>query len=96
MPEGRASVKRKILALVARYDGQFYWYQVEHGVRADGPEESGPFFAEIDALVTEGLIELKPNPAIDERDRYWLTKKAQAVLSEVLPPNTSLERTREG
>ena len=83
MVEGRDSVKRRILALVQRHDGEYYWYQVERFLRADTPAESGPFGVEIDALLTEGLMESRPNPSIDHQSRYWLTEKGRDAIANV-------------
>jgi hypothetical protein len=70
----REDVKRDILRLVALHDGEWYWYQVDLNLSGTRPGCFGPFMAEIDELAAEGLIDIRPNHAMDERDRYWLTE----------------------
>jgi hypothetical protein len=69
----REQVKKEILRLVARHDGEWYWYQVDRALSGIGPECVGPFKAEIDELTADGLIEIRPNCALGDRGRYWLT-----------------------
>lgn len=70
----REDVKREILRLIARNDGEWYWYQVDRALSGTRPGCFGPFMDEIRELAAEGLIEIRPNHAIGEIDRYWLTE----------------------
>ena len=76
----RESVKKQILRLVARHDGEWYWYQVDRflSTKGTGP---GPFFAEIDELVKEGLIDVRPHPKLDHHERYWITDKGRQIAA---------------
>jgi DNA-binding HxlR family transcriptional regulator len=77
----REDVKRDILRLVARYDGQWYWYEIDRALSGIRPACVGPFKEEIRALAEEGLIEIRPNPAIDQHERYWLTEQGRRVVA---------------
>lgn len=70
----REDTKREILRLIALHDGEWYWYQVDLVLSGTRAGCFGPFMDEIRELAAEGLIEIRPNHAIDEKDRYWLTE----------------------
>jgi hypothetical protein len=74
----RESIKREILRLVARRDGECGWYHGEHFLSS---KETGPFFAEIDALVKEGMMDVRPNPKLDHHERYWITEKGRRTVA---------------
>ena len=76
----RDSAKREILRLVAQHDGEWSWYQVERLLSAKG-KETGPFFAEVDVLVKDGMMEVRPNPKMDHHGRYWITEKGRQTLA---------------
>ena len=78
----RDQAMREVLRLVARNDGQWYWYQVDRALSGKKPNCVGPFFEEIDALAAEGLIQVRKNPTLDEHERYWITEKGRAALAE--------------
>ena len=78
----REMAKRDVLRLVARHDGQWYWYQIDRALSGRRPDCIGPFGAEIDELAAEGLIEVRRNPELDEHPRYWLTDKGRSALAE--------------
>jgi hypothetical protein len=77
----RAEVKKEILRLVARHDGEWYWYQVDLALSGTRPDCVGPFKAEIDELIAEGLIEIHPNFALGDRGRYWLTDAGRRAVA---------------
>ena len=78
----RAAAKREVLAAIARHNGEWYWYQVDHAVIGRCLECVGPFFAEIDALVAEGMIEVRPAPDLAGGVRYWITEAGRVVAVE--------------
>lgn len=78
---GREDVKRSILDLVARHDGEWYWYQIDRALSGSRPGCVGPFMAEIRELAEEGLIEIRPNLALGDQVRYWLTDAGRAAVS---------------
>ncbi len=77
----REDVKRDILRLVARHDGEWFWYQVDRALSGTRPGCVGPFMAEISELEAEGLIAIRPNVALGEQGRYWLTETGRAAAS---------------
>jgi len=76
----RESVKKEILRLVARHDGEWSWYQVDRFLSAKG-HVTGPFFAEIDWLVKEGMMDVRPNSKLGDHERYWLTDKGRETIA---------------
>ncbi len=77
----REEVKQEILRLVAHHDGEWYWYQVDLALSGARLECVGPFKAEIDELTAEGLIEIRPNFALGDRGRYWLTDAGRRAVA---------------
>lgn len=77
---GREDVKRVILQLVARHDGEWYWYQIDRTLSGSRPGCVGPFMVEIREMVAEGLIEIRPNPALGDHGRYWLTDAGREAV----------------
>ncbi len=77
----REDVKRDILRLVSSHDGEYYWYQVDRSLSGTRPGCVGPFINEIRELEAEGLIEFRPNPALGEHRRYWLTALGRRAVS---------------
>ena len=78
----RAAVKREVLRAIAQHDGEWYWYQVDRAVSGSGPDCIGPFFAEIDELAAEELIEVRPCPELPGGVRYWLTEAGRVAAAE--------------
>jgi hypothetical protein len=76
----RKDVKRDILRLVARHDGEWFWYQIDRALSGNRPECVGPFMAEINELAAAGLIEIRPNLAPGEQGRYWLTDTGRSAM----------------
>ncbi len=77
----REDVKRDILRLVSRHDGEWSWYQVDRSLSGTRPGCVGPFMDEIRELAAEGLIEVRPNLALGEHSRYWLTEVGRRAVS---------------
>jgi DNA-binding PadR family transcriptional regulator len=78
----RPEAKIQILELVARHNGEWYWYQIDRALSGSTPGVVGPFMEEINALTNEGLIEIRVNPLIDKIERYWITEAGRAALEE--------------
>jgi hypothetical protein len=74
-----------VLRVIARHDGEWYWYQVDCAVSGRGPDCIGPFTAEIDELAAEGLIEVRTAPDLAGGVRYWLTDAGRAAVAEHRP-----------
>ncbi len=79
---GRAAAKREVLRVIARHDGEWYWYQVDRAISGRSPDCIGPFVAEIDELAAEGLIEVRPAPDSAGGVRYWLTEAGRVAVGE--------------
>ena len=75
-------VKLDILRLVARHDGEWFWYHVDRALSGTRPGCVGPFMAEISELASAGLIEIRPNFALGDQGRYWLTEAGRAVVAD--------------
>jgi hypothetical protein len=78
-------VKLDILRLIARHDGEWFWYQVDRALSGSRPGCVGPFMAEIGDLASAGLIEIRPNPTLGEQGRYWLTDAGRAAADDADP-----------
>ncbi len=78
----RAAAKREVLSVIARHDGEWYWYQVDRAVSGGQSGCVGPFTAEIDALAAKGLIEVRPTPDLPGGVRYWLTDAGRVAVAE--------------
>jgi hypothetical protein len=77
----REDVKLDILRLVARHDGEWFWYQVDRTLSGTRPGCVGPFVAEIGELESAGLIEIRPNATLGDQGRYWLTEAVRAAVA---------------
>ncbi len=77
----RDDLKLDILRLVARRDGEWYWYQLDRALSGTNPGYVGPFLTEIRELVAEGMIELRPNFEFRDQLRYWLTDAGREAAS---------------
>jgi hypothetical protein len=91
---GREDVKKDILGLVARHDGEWYWYQIDRALSGSRPGCFGPYTVEIRELADEGLIEIRPNLAMDEQGRYWLTNAGRASASSTGAPVATVQTRR--
>jgi hypothetical protein len=78
----RDNVKRKILLLVARHDGDWYWYQIDRALSDPNSDCIGPFFDEIKELVAEGLIEIRASSGCEQAERYWLTDAGKLAVEQ--------------
>ncbi len=78
----RAAAKREVLRVIARYDGEWYWYQVNRALSGRSPDCIGPFVAEINELAAEGLIEVRTAPGLAGGVRYWLTEAGRVLVAE--------------
>ncbi len=74
-PITREDVKYVILRAIVTHNGHWNYYQLDRALSGRYPDCIGPFFGKLDQLAQEGLIELKPNPSLDEHRRYWVTEK---------------------
>ena len=77
----RAAAKREVLRVIARHDGEWYWYQVDRALSGRSPDCIGPFVAEINELAAEGLIEVRPAPDLAGGVRYWLTEAGRVAVA---------------
>jgi diguanylate cyclase (GGDEF)-like protein len=71
----REDVKYVVLRAIMRNNGYWNYYQLDRELSGRYVDCIGPFFDEIDQLTKDGLIELKPNPNLDDHLRYWVTEK---------------------
>jgi diguanylate cyclase (GGDEF)-like protein len=71
----RDEIKGLVLQAITLHNGQWNYYQLDRALSSKYPDCIGPFFGELDQLVEEGRIELKPNPSLDELPRYWAMKR---------------------
>jgi len=78
-----------VLRAIAAHDGEWYWYQVDRAISGRGPDCIGPFFAEIQELAAEGLIEVRPCPELPGGERYCLTDAGRAAVAEFCRSATS-------
>lgn len=76
----RPEPKLEILRLIAKHDGEWYWYQIDRALSGRTPGVVGPFMEEIKSLQDDGLIEIRMNPRIDKIERYWITDAGRAIL----------------
>lgn len=76
MPE---DLKRHILQLIARHDGQWSWYQMERALLG---MQMRRLSVEMKELAVAGLIAIRPDPVLSHLDRYWLTDKERAAIHE--------------
>jgi hypothetical protein len=73
----RDDIKGLVLQAITLHSGQWNYYQLDRALSSNEYADCiGPFFGELDQLVEEGRIELKPNPSLGELTRYWVTEKA--------------------
>ena len=79
----RETAKREVLRLIARHDGQWYWYQIDRALSGRAPDCIGPFFAEIQELAAQGLIEIRPCPEHAGFERYWLTEAGRVAAMKL-------------
>ena len=77
-------LKYVVLRHIAQHDGQLSWYQVDRAFLGLRPRYAPSFRVEIRELAAAGLIEIPPNPALDEFDRYWLTDKGRSAILNAL------------
>lgn len=75
----REDIKNEILKLIAKYEGRWYWYQIDRYLSIRHPDKPGPYNNEIDALKLEGLIEERENEEFTI-PRYWLTNLGKEQL----------------
>ena len=75
-------VEREILRHVTTRDGNWYWYQLAREIK---PENAHQMMPAIRRLEGRGLLEVRPNPSMDEHDRYWITDAGRQELS---PPKS--------
>jgi diguanylate cyclase (GGDEF)-like protein len=69
----REDIKGLVLKAITLHNGQWNYYQLDRALSSNEyPDCIGPFFGELDQLVKEGRIELKPNPSLGELTRYWV------------------------
>ena len=74
--------KREMLRAIAAHDGEWYWYQVDRAVSGRSPDCIGPFFAEIQELAAERLVEVRTCPELKGGERYWLTDAGRTAVAE--------------
>ena len=77
-----AALKMDILREVAAHDGEWYWYQLDRRLLGMHPEVPDGLMAAVKELAAEGLIDVRPNPALGDIPRYWLTDAGRARLAE--------------
>jgi hypothetical protein len=70
----REAAKAKILAIVARNDGELGWYAIDHALSGSAPDCVGPFMDEINELSAGGLIEIRENAPTGTSDTGLPTK----------------------
>jgi diguanylate cyclase (GGDEF)-like protein len=69
----RDEIKDLVLQAITLHNGQWNYYQLDRALSSNEyPDCIGPFFGELDQLVEEGRIELKPNLSLGELTRYWV------------------------
>jgi diguanylate cyclase (GGDEF)-like protein len=69
----RDELKGLVLQAITLHNGQWSYYQLDRALSSNKyPDCIGPFFGELDQLVEEGQIELRPNPSLGELTRYWV------------------------
>ncbi len=78
----REDVKLDILRLVARHDGEWFWYHIDRALSGARIGCVGPFTAEIGDLESAGLIETRPNFALGDQGRYWRTEAGRAAVAD--------------
>jgi hypothetical protein len=77
-----AALKLDIVSEVAIHNGEWYWYQLDRRLLGVHPEGSGGLMAAVKESAAAGLIEIRPNPALVDIPRYWLTDAGRAWLAE--------------
>jgi diguanylate cyclase (GGDEF)-like protein len=82
LPMKREDIKYLVLRAIMRNNGYWNYYQLDRALSGRYPNCVGPFLGELDQLVKEGWIELKPNPNLGELDRYWVTEKVAKRSSD--------------
>jgi hypothetical protein len=76
------ALKRDILKEVEKHDGQWYWYHLDRRLLGIHPGEgTAELMQAIKELASLGLIEIKPNEALDQHPRYWLTALGRGSIS---------------
>jgi hypothetical protein len=78
-------LEREILHAIANHDGEWYWYQLDRAIISLKPELSMQLMPAIKTLERMGLITIRPNPAMDEIPRYWISETARSLTS---PPKS--------
>jgi DNA-binding HxlR family transcriptional regulator len=74
--------KLDIVRSIAKHDGEWYWYQLEHAIVALDPENlSGKLMGAIRELEAAGLLEISTNPTMGEIGRYWITEAGRQAIS---------------
>ena len=87
----KTAAKREVLRAIAGHDGEWYWYQVDRAVSGHSPDCTGPFFAEIDELAADGLIEIRPCPDLACGVRYWLTEVGRVAEQRHAEPGAAAD-----
>lgn len=77
-----AALKLAILREVAAHDGAWYWYQLDRRLLGTHPEVPDGLMAAVNELAGLGLIDIRPNPALGDIPRYWLTDAGRAAVAE--------------
>lgn len=68
------ALKLDILREVAAHDGEWYWYQLDRRLVGTHPDVPDELMAAIKELSAEELIDIRPNAALGDIPRYWLTE----------------------
>jgi hypothetical protein len=86
-----------ILREVAAHDGEWYWYQLDRRLLGNHPEVLDGLMAAVRELANAGLIEVRPNLALGDIPRYWLTEAGRARLAaqRQAEPDAAPDRPRD-
>jgi len=75
------ALKLDILREVAGHDGEWYWYQLDRRLVGRHPEAPRELMVGVKELAAAGLIEIRPNPALGDIPRYWLTEAGRGHIA---------------